>query len=81
MILRKTNKRYFTYTIINSISFLSLVWLPLVLVLFALWDLRIEIRLLIENFTFTAFTFALYKHPLAIIVLILSPKMFANNIK
>ncbi len=48
---------------------------PLVLVLMSLWDLRVEIRLLIQNFTFTAFFYAIYEHPLAIMILLISPRM------
>ena len=45
------------------------------LVLLCLLELRVEIRLLIENFTFTALFYAIYEHPLAVIVLLLIPRI------
>ncbi len=54
-------------------------WISLLLVFIALWDIRFEIRLLIENFTFIGLFFAIYNHPLAILVLIFIPKIGNNN--
>ena len=45
----------------------------------AIWDLRVEIRLMVENFTFIGLFYAIGKHPLAISVLLLLPVMLKNN--
>ena len=51
-------------------------FLPKVLLFLAIWDLRIEIRLLLDHFTFTALIFALRDHILAVIVLLASPSIW-----
>ncbi len=57
------------------------LWLPkpsglvVVLALLALWDLRIEIQLLLQHFTFTALREAIWAHPLAVAVLVLLPRL------
>ena len=45
-------------------------WFPLLLVLLALWDLRTDLALLIDHFTFTSLSFAMRYHLLAVIVLL-----------
>ena len=50
-------------------------WIPVFLGLMSIWDLRVEIRLMVENFTFIGLFYAIGKHPLAIIVLLLLPLM------
>ena len=54
-------------------------WIPVFLGLMSIWDLRVEIRLLVENFTFIGLFYAIGKHPLAISVLLLLPLMLKNN--
>ena len=54
-------------------------WIPVFLGLMSIWDLRVEIRLLVENFTFIGLFYAIGKHPLAISVLLLLPVMLKNN--
>ncbi len=49
--------------------------IPLVLFLFALIDLKTEIRLLIDHFTITSLVYSIKNHPLAILVLILTPEL------
>lgn len=48
---------------------------PLLLAVLAVLDLRLELQLLAEHFTFTALWFALVSHPLAVAVLVLTPSM------
>ena len=62
-------------------KFLKFNWVPLSLTFMSLWDIRYEIRLLVENFTFTGLFFAIYNHPLAIAVIILMPKIKASSSK
>ena len=45
------------------------------LALLALWDLRVEIQLLLQQFTFTALGQAVWSHPLAVTVLALLPSL------
>lgn len=53
----------------------KITWIPVFLGLMSIWDLRVEIRLLVENFTFIGLFYAIGKHPLAISVLLLLPLM------
>lgn len=50
---------------------------PLVITLGALslWDLRIELQLLAQHFTFTGLREAALAHPLAVVVLLLLPTL------
>ena len=50
-------------------------WIPVFLFLMSIWDLRVEIRLMVENFTFIGLFYAIGKHPLAISILLLLPLM------
>ena len=68
-------RKYFNFKEITK--YIKSNWLPLLLLSISLWDIRIEIRLLIENFTFMGLLFAVYNHPLAIVVLILTPKIYS----
>ena len=53
----------------------KITWIPVFLGLMSIWDLRVEIRLLVDNFTFIGLFYAIGKHPLAISVLLLLPLM------
>ena len=58
-------------------------WLQILLIILAIYDLRIDIRLLLDFFTFSTLFFTITDHPLAIIVLITIPtfKNSKNNQK
>lgn len=49
---------------------------PLLLGVLALLDLRVELQLLAEHFTFSALWFTLRSHPLALAVLGLMPSLW-----
>lgn len=49
--------------------------LVVLLALLALWDLRVDLQLLIEHFTLTSLRAAVLAHPLAIVVLLLLPSL------
>ena len=51
------------------------------LFLFALIDLRTEIRILLDHFTFTSLAYSVKHHPLAILVLICTPLLFKYDNK
>jgi hypothetical protein len=50
-------------------------WAPLLLGLLALLDLRTEIQLLLDHFTWTSLSVIPLQHPLAVMVLVLLPSM------
>lgn len=51
---------------------------PLVLLLLALADLRVELQLLFDHLTFTALIGAIFSHPLAVVVLLLQPSLWKH---
>ena len=51
-------------------------WVPLLLAILALLDLRVEIQLLLDHFTLTSLIFAIRHHLLAVLVIILLPSMW-----
>ena len=48
---------------------------PPALALLALYDLRVEIRLLLDHFTWSSLITAIAAHPLAVAVLLLTPTL------
>jgi len=51
-------------------------WFPLLLLLLAMLDLRTELVLLVDHFTFTALGFAVRHHLLAVVVLAAFPSLW-----
>ena len=51
-------------------------WFPILLILFALGDLRTELQLLSDQFTFTALGYAIRHHQLAVVVLLGAPSLW-----
>ena len=56
--------------IAKLINYLKLNWILIILILLSIYDLRIELRLLLDFFTFSTLLYTISEHPLAIIVLI-----------
>lgn len=54
--------------------------IPVVLVVLALLDLRVDLRLLIDHFTFTSLAEAVRFHPLAVMVLLLTPSLWRRYV-
>lgn len=52
---------------------------PVLLMVLALLDLRVEIQLLLDHFTLTSLLAALVNHPLAIAVLVLVPPWLRHD--
>ena len=50
--------------------------LPLVLIVLALMDLRMEIMLLLDHFTFTSLLYGVRHHALAVMVLLSAPSLW-----
>jgi hypothetical protein len=49
---------------------------PLLLLLLALGDLSTELRLLADHFTWSSLISAMQQHPLAVVVLALTPSLY-----
>ena len=58
-------------------------WLPIILIILSMYDLRIDLRILIDFFTFSTLFYTISEHPLAITILITSPSLLKriNNSK
>ncbi len=54
-------------------------WLQILLIALSLYDLRTDLRILIDFFTFSTFFYTISEHPLAITILISSPILFNNK--
>jgi hypothetical protein len=60
--------RFFTYIKEN--------WLQIFLIILSIYDLRIDIRILIDFFTFSTLLYTISEHPLAITILITNLSLF-----
>ena len=65
-------EKLFTYIKYNFIQ--------IILIILSIYDLRIDIRILLDFFTFSTLAYTISEHPLAITVLITSPYLL-NLIK
>ena len=70
---------YYSY-IDKTIRNLRYNWIQILLIILSIYDLRIDIRLLIDFFTFSTLFYTIFEHPLAITVLITIPALF-NSLK
>ncbi|QNI76670.1 hypothetical protein [Synechococcus sp. MVIR-18-1] len=53
-------------------------WVPLLLGVLALLDLRVELQLLVDHITLTSLIFAIRHHLLAVVVILLLPSMWRH---
>ena len=53
--------------------YLKYNWIQIFLIILSIYDLRIDIRLLLDYFTFSALFYTIFEHPLAISILIIIP--------
>ena len=58
--------------------YLKYNWINIILIILSLYDLRIEIRLLLDFFTITTLLYTIFEHPLAVTVLITIPNLFVS---
>ncbi len=56
--------------------YLKYNWLPILLIILSIYDLRIDLRILTDFFTFSTLFYTISEHPLAITVLIACPYLF-----
>ena len=59
-------------------NYLKLNWIQIILIILSIYDLRIDLRLLFDYFTFSSLLYTFSEHPLAIIVLITIPTLFKS---
>ena len=65
--------------IFRLIKYLKCNWIQIILILLSIYDLRIELRLLLDFFTFSTLFYTIFEHPLAITVLITVPNFFNSS--
>ncbi len=53
--------------------YLKYNWLQLFLIILSVYDLRIDLRILLDFFTFSTLFYTISEHPLAITILFSSP--------
>ena len=58
------------------IAYLKLNYIHIILITLSIYDLRIDIRILIDFFTFSTLFYTISEHPLAITILITIPSLF-----
>ena len=58
------------FNIYRVVNYLKYNWIPIILISLSIYDLRIDLRLLLDSFTFSSFFYTISEHPLAITVLI-----------
>ncbi len=54
-------------------------WLQTLLIILSIYDLRIDLRILLDFFTFSTLFYTISEHPLAITILITSPWFFRKK--
>ena len=60
------------------IVYLKYNWIQVFLIILSLYDLRIDIRLLFDYFTFSSLFYTISEHTLALTVLITIPRLFGS---
>ena len=61
------------------IIYLKYNWLQIFIIILSIYDLRIDLRILFDSFTFSTLFYTITEHPLAITVLITSTYSMRNN--
>ena len=66
------------FNIYRVINYLKYNWIPIILISLSIYDLRIDLRLLLDSFTFSSLFYTISEHPLAITVLITIQTVFKS---
>ena len=66
------------FNIYRVVNYLKYNWIPIILITLSIYDLRIDIRLLLDSFTFSSLFYTISEHPLAITVLITIQTVFKS---
>ncbi len=53
-------------------------WIQILLIILSIYDLRIDLRILIDFFTFSTLFYTISEHPLAITILVICPSLFKS---
>jgi len=61
------------------INYLKYNWIKIILIILSIYDLRIDLRLILDSFTFSTLFYTISEHPLAITVLITIPTLFYSK--
>ncbi len=69
---------YFTL-IGRFIGYIKLNSIPFILIILSIYDLRIDIKLLLDFFTMSTLIYTFTEHPLAITVLLIAPFLLKSN--
>jgi len=64
--------------LIRLVKYLRHYWILNILITLSIYDLRVDMRLLLDFFTFSTLFYTISEHPLAITVLITSPTLFKS---
>ena len=66
------------FNIYRVVIYLKYNWIPIILISLSIYDLRIDLRLLLDSFTFSSLFYTISEHPLAITVLITIQTFFRS---
>ncbi len=66
------------FNIYRLINYLKYNWIAIILISLSIYDLRIDLRLLLDSFTFSSLFYTISEHPLAITVLITIQTFFKS---
>jgi len=66
------------FNIYRVVNYLKYNWIPIILISLSIYDLRIDLRLLLDSFTFSSLFYTISEHPLAITVLITIQTFFKS---
>ncbi len=71
----------FNINIYRLVQYLKFNWLQIILIILSIYDLRNDLRILLDFFTFSSLFHTISDHPLAITVLITIPYLFNSSKK
>ena len=60
------------------INYFKYNWIPILLIILSIYDLRVDLRLLFDSFTYSTLIYTISDHPLAITVLLIIPTLFKS---
>ena len=66
------------FNIYRVVNYLKYNLIPIILISLSIYDLRIDLRLLLDSFTFSSLFYTISEHPLAITVLITIQTVFKS---
>ena len=66
------------FNIYRVVNYLKYNWIPIILISLSIYDLRIDLRILLDSFTFSSLFYTISEHPLAITVLITIQTVFRS---